>query len=189
MKIEVGKHYKNGHGEKVFAGYVVNNKPTYRVVGSLMPYYVDEFGRHTENPDSKLNLTAEWSIIDELTKLQAKTGDSIKFDLNEQRKINIEDQSKLLSDYSKLRDILDRAYEQAASGKGKERHANGKPFDKQPISEIGRMVGTGYNLGQAMKKAQEAQGMANRNDKDKAAHELLGAINYIASAIMLIEEE
>ena len=94
----------------------------------------------------------------------------------------------MTGDYRKLRSILDKAYEQAATGKGKERHANGKPFDRQPIAEIGRMVGIGYNAGQAMKKTQEAVGMANRGDTEAAIRELYGVINYAASCVMLLQE-
>lgn len=91
-------------------------------------------------------------------------------------------------DYSPLASVLDRALAQASSGKGKERHANGKDFLDQPIMEIGRMVGVGYQTGQAMKKAQEATGMLQRNEPDRAVAELLGAINYLAAAVLLIEE-
>ena len=87
-------------------------------------------------------------------------------------------------DYAPLYRVLMDAYDQAANGKGKERHANDKPFTEQPIMEIGRMVGMGFNLGQAMKKAQEA----SRMKPEAAKRELYGAINYIASAILLIEE-
>jgi hypothetical protein len=90
--------------------------------------------------------------------------------------------------YTNLRAVLDAAYEQAANGKGKDRHANDKPFDRQPIMEIARMVGPGYQLGQAMKKAQEAGGMIQRGQPDRAQAELLGAINYLAAAYLLIEE-
>lgn len=86
--------------------------------------------------------------------------------------------------YDLLHNILNEAYDQAASGKGKERHANGKPWDEQPIAEIGRMVGVGFNTGQAIKKLQES----SRMEPDAACHELLGAIVYAASAIMLIRE-
>lgn len=86
--------------------------------------------------------------------------------------------------YATLRDILDEAYDQAATGKGKERHANDRPWSAQPIAEIGRMVGVGFNLGQAMKKLQEA----SRMEGETAVRELLGAIVYVASAIMLIRE-
>jgi hypothetical protein len=88
--------------------------------------------------------------------------------------------------YKSLEDVLDRALHQAECGKGKERHARGDtPFDRQPICEIGRMVGIGYNLGQAMKKAQEASRLP---DPQRMIAELLGAINYLASAVILIEE-
>ena len=86
--------------------------------------------------------------------------------------------------YDILRKILDEAYDQAATGKGKERHANGKPWDEQPIAEIGRMVGTGFNTGQAIKKLQES----SRMEGETAVRELLGSIVYAASAIMLIRE-
>lgn len=89
------------------------------------------------------------------------------------------------NDYNTLQSILNEAYEQAANGKGKERHANGKPWEKQPIAEIGRMVGVGFNTGQAIKKLQES----SRMEPDAACRELLGAIVYAASAIMLIRED
>lgn len=90
--------------------------------------------------------------------------------------------------YEPLISVLNDALKQAAEGKGKERHANNKPFDRQPIAEIGRMVGVGYNLGQAMKKAQEAKGMTDRGEDERAIAELLGVINYAASAVMLLRE-
>ena len=91
-------------------------------------------------------------------------------------------------DYAALRRVLDLAHEQSSSGKGKDRHANGKPFLRQPIMEIGRMVGIGYQLGQAMKKAQEAGGMASRGQIAAAQAELLGAINYLAAAHIQLGE-
>jgi hypothetical protein len=87
-------------------------------------------------------------------------------------------------DYAALRHVLRLALEQAAEGKGKERHANDKPFDQQPMMEIGRMVGHGFCLGQAIKKAQES----SRMEPDAAKRELLGAINYLAGAYLLLEE-
>jgi hypothetical protein len=83
-----------------------------------------------------------------------------------------------------LRDVLNEAYQQAANGKGKERHANGNAWLNQPIFEIGRMVGVGFNTGQAIKKLQES----SRMEPDAAVRELLGAIVYAASAIQLIRE-
>jgi hypothetical protein len=86
--------------------------------------------------------------------------------------------------YAALRYVLKMALEQASVGKGKERHATDKPFDRQPMLEIGRMVGPGFCLGQAIKKAQEA----SRMEPDAAQRELLGAINYLAGAYLLLEE-
>jgi hypothetical protein len=91
-------------------------------------------------------------------------------------------------DYIELTRALDAALEQASAGKGKERHANGRSFHRQPIMEIGRMVGPGYQIGQAMKKGQEAMGMLARGEKDRARAELLGAVVYMAAAWLLIEE-
>ena len=90
--------------------------------------------------------------------------------------------------YETLLKVLTSAYQQASGGKGKERHARGKPFDKQPIMEIGRMVGPGYATGQAMKKLQEANAMVARGDFEKAKAEALGAINYAAAFYMLVQE-
>lgn len=87
--------------------------------------------------------------------------------------------------YSELEQVLIRAYKQAAFGKGKERHANDKPFVDQPILAITRMVGDGYPLGQAMKKSQEAARLPTIEMKVK---ELLGAINYLAATIIYYEE-
>lgn len=92
------------------------------------------------------------------------------------------------SGYEGLAAVLQAAHDQSAYGKGKVRHANSKPFVQQPIMEIGRMVGTGYQTGQAMKKAQEAGGMLKRGEHGAARAELLGAIVYLAAAVMLIDE-
>lgn len=92
-------------------------------------------------------------------------------------------------DYAALQSVLDEAFRQSAEGKGNARHANDKPFDKQPILEIGRMVGPGFAAGQVMKKAQEALGMAARGETEAAANELLGAIVYAASAVVLVREK
>lgn len=88
--------------------------------------------------------------------------------------------------YECLADILDAALMQAAEGKGAERHAGSRPFATQPMQEITRMVGIGFPLGQAMKKAQEAGTMASRGQTDAARRELLGAINYLAGAVLAI---
>ena len=86
--------------------------------------------------------------------------------------------------YESLGAVLAKAVDQAAHGKGKERHATGEPFDQQPICAIARRVGLGYQLGQAEKKIEESQ----RLDTDSAIFELLGAINYLAAAVICLEE-
>lgn len=85
--------------------------------------------------------------------------------------------------YNSLKSVLDRAYDQAATGKGNDRHGNMLDFEQQPMQDVTNLVGLGFPLGQAIKKAQEAQ----RMEKDKAVHELLGAINYLAGAIIWVE--
>ena len=83
--------------------------------------------------------------------------------------------------YHALAHELHAAFEQSAHGKGKERHANGRPFERQPILELTRLYGPGFSAGQAAKKAQEALGMAQRGETDKAVHEVHGAIVYLAA--------
>lgn len=85
--------------------------------------------------------------------------------------------------YEPLAGVLHRAYAQAAAGKGAERHAQGQPFDQQPMQDLIRLYGLGFALGQAAKKAQEAQ----RLPRDRAVTELLGAINYLAGAVIALE--
>lgn len=88
--------------------------------------------------------------------------------------------------YEPLLDVLVEALRQAQHGKGKERHANGRPFLDQPIMEIGRMVGPGFNIGQAIKKGQEAIRLP---DTERQVAELLGGIVYLAAAVILLREK
>jgi hypothetical protein len=93
--------------------------------------------------------------------------------------------------YEDLAAVLTAAFDQAARGKGKERHANGRAFTDQPIFEINRMLpskidGAAY---QVIKKTQEACSMAAAGKLDAAKHELLGAIVYAAATYLLIEEK
>lgn len=89
--------------------------------------------------------------------------------------------------YGSLASVLSRAYEQASGGKGKDRHqqSDGQYFEDQPICTISRTLGSiDGNLFQVNKKGEEAR----RLPKDKAVAELLGAINYLAAAVILVEE-
>lgn len=90
--------------------------------------------------------------------------------------------------YTTIRTILNAAFNHAATGKGKERHARNLPFDKQPMLETTRLVGHGFPLGQAIKKAGEAAGMIERGELDAAEAECLGAINYLAGAVAWMRE-
>lgn len=87
--------------------------------------------------------------------------------------------------HTSLRNVLDAAFAQAATGKGAERHANGEDWTKQPIFTIAQQVGDGFNAGQVIKKVQEAQQMAARGEFQRAQHEVLGAIVYAASLHVL----
>ena len=91
----------------------------------------------------------------------------------------------VIDPYESLQEVLDDALYQASSGKGKERHAKqDEPFDKQKICEITRREGLGYPIGQAIKKAIESQRLGARGPD-----ELLGAINYLAAAVIVMREE
>ena len=86
--------------------------------------------------------------------------------------------------YERLAEVLQRAYEQASGGKGHERHANGLPFHEQPMQTINKEQGSidGF-LFQARKKAIEARGLP----AGRAQAELLGAINYLAGAVIALD--
>ena len=89
--------------------------------------------------------------------------------------------------YSKLALALQSAYNQAAFGKGKERHASDSvAFEDQPMSVINRQLGSidGF-LYQAHKKSLEAK----RLPLERAQAELLGAINYLAGAWIELERQ
>lgn len=90
--------------------------------------------------------------------------------------------------YVDLFTILHRALDQAQSGKGSDRHANGEAFNDQPIMTITRRHGLGFALGQAEKKITEAHGMVRREELAAAEKEFLGAINYVAAAILRLHE-
>lgn len=85
--------------------------------------------------------------------------------------------------FEPLADVLARAFRQAAFGKGQDRHGGGLPFVEQPMQQIIKLHGLGFPLGQAAKKCQEAQ----RMPADRAVHELLGAIVYIAGAVVALD--
>ncbi len=87
-----------------------------------------------------------------------------------------------------LRRILDEAFDQAANGKGRERHGNGLGFLDQPVMTITREVGLGFPLGQAIKKTRESLVLLGKSP-EMAKNELLGAMVYLAAAALHIEQE
>lgn len=91
--------------------------------------------------------------------------------------------------YEDLAAVLEAALLQAAQGKGRERHANDRPFKEQPLLLITRSLGLGFPLGQVIKKTMEADGMARRGAKLPAKYEMLGAIVYLAAAVVALDED
>lgn len=87
------------------------------------------------------------------------------------------------SDYRALSEVLQGAYEQAAYGKGKERHAAGEPFEEQICCYLLKHTGVGGAVFQACKKALESC----RLPYPANVRELQGAINYAAAAIIEME--
>lgn len=85
--------------------------------------------------------------------------------------------------YEPLAAVLSQALDQAQNGKGKERHAKDQPFADQPMQLLIDLYGSGFALGQAAKKMQEAQ----RLPYEHARAELLGAINYAAGAVIALD--
>jgi len=84
--------------------------------------------------------------------------------------------------YEPLASVLDEALAQAQAGKGKERHANGEPYDEQKIVTLNLQIGSEHGaIFQGCKKAQESA----RLDAERGDAELLGAINYLAAAVII----
>lgn len=91
--------------------------------------------------------------------------------------------------YELLSNILQDAFEQASTGKGKERHGRGLPWHEQAIFTLGRQYGPGGTGFQAAKKIGEAMGMIERGDFEAAEREILGTIVYAAATIALVREK
>lgn len=88
--------------------------------------------------------------------------------------------------YDVLRAVFADAVTQANAGKGKERHAGaGEAFHDQQIVQFGEWMGGSpvFAIGQACKKSIES----TRLSPDRARAELLGALNYLAAAIIVLD--
>lgn len=91
--------------------------------------------------------------------------------------------------YATLREALDAAYAQTATGKGHRRHSDGKAWLEQPIFKIAQEEGPAFLSGQAKKKIGEATGMYRRGEVQPARDEVLGAICYLAALWTLWGQE
>jgi hypothetical protein len=89
--------------------------------------------------------------------------------------------------YEQLAAVLDESLAHAQTGKGRDRHACGEPFHDQQIVQLGEWMGrsTHFAIGQACKKAIESTRL--EADPLRARAELLGAINYLAAAVLVID--
>lgn len=87
-------------------------------------------------------------------------------------------------EYEELARVLDMALEQAQSGKGQVRHASpGEAFQDQQIVQLGEWLGSNHGqIFQACKKAVESA----RLPREQAIAELLGAVNYLAAAALVL---
>lgn len=85
-------------------------------------------------------------------------------------------------DYAGLAAVLLGALEQAAYGKGRERHANDLPFEDQPMNAICDILGSPEGMAyQVTKKVAEALKMPTYEQQER---ELFGVINYTAGIII-----
>lgn len=87
-----------------------------------------------------------------------------------------------MDNYLPLLRTLLGALDQAANGKGRERHANDNAFTDQPILNIARLLNSDGGLAQqVIKKVIEARTLPTHEQR---VRELQGAINYTAAMIM-----
>lgn len=90
--------------------------------------------------------------------------------------------SKDQEDYSDLLAVLLGALDQAAYGKGRERHANDAAFADQPMQAISDLLASPLGMAyQVAKKVVEATNMPSVEQQER---ELFGAINYTAGMII-----
>lgn len=88
--------------------------------------------------------------------------------------------------YEKLVAVYQDAHDQAAKGKGDERHANGQPFNEQRMQQISGLLRSSDGMAfQAIKKLTEG---LQFEDHTRREAELLGALNYIAGIVIYYRE-
>lgn len=165
MRVAAGKCYRDTIGAKVGPMQVGGGDTFFEISGDSRVWNIDGFGRQCA---AGFDLVAEWAEPSDFAEVGAVVLDA--------------------PNYTALAAIFRDAFDQASAGKGKDRHAQGERFEDQPILDIGRRRGRGFVLGQAEKKIGEADRMVNRGERGAAQRELLGALNYIAAAVILIDE-
>jgi len=88
--------------------------------------------------------------------------------------------------YERLVAVLRAAHDQAAHGKGKERHANDLPFHQQRMLSISHLQGSPDGMVyQVIKKVTEGLTMPEHH---RQVAELYGAINYLAGVVIFLED-
>jgi len=100
-------------------------------------------------------------------------------------------------DETHFRTVLEQVCNQVFKGKGEERHGHGLPLERQPWKTITDNVGSGFVLGQAMKKLIELKTFTPKDDTPEEhtralnawKREALGAVVYTVMAIMYKEYE
>mgnify|MGYP000069371553 CR=1 FL=1 len=132
----------------------------------------------SEAPDAA-NTVPEQSVVDAF---MAKAQSTTQIEMFEKPVVATSNMN--VAGYETLADVLQRAYNQAAVGKGVERHsAAGEPFHEQVMQIGAAKFGHGALLFQAFKKSEESQ----RLPHDRAINELLGSIVYLAGAVIALE--
>ena len=92
-------------------------------------------------------------------------------------------------EYEILFEVLMQAFEQAQSGKGRERHAGARErFEDQEICRGARKCGLGAMAYQARKKSLESIRLYERFGADEALPDVLGAIIYNAAMAIVMQE-
>lgn len=205
MQIEEGKSYRNRRGEKV--------GPMHPVGGIAYPWHSESnqssytaSGQLHAGSETAGDLIAEWQdepapVSPLVVTRDGKPVEDQAQDIRDFKEacrraaepsagpILLDWSATASPEYAPLAAILQEAYDQAAQGKGYDRHDNGEPFTDQRAISIGRKVGPGFLLGQSLKKTEEAATMISKGQSASAIRELLGAINYAAAAVLLIREQ
>lgn len=178
IEIVIGQKWMTRDGREAIIQIVLDEQQRYPVRGRIggNESHWTLGGRFFANGSySELDLMM---LVEDATKLPPV----VKMDVHETAQEIAGLATMEIAGYESLASVLREAYAQAAVGKGHERHSNGEPFDSQVMADMAHRFGVGALLGQAFKKSEESQ----RLDDERAIKELLGAINYLAGAVIAI---